>query len=379
MQSLKPIIIFFLIFLSFDILKARDNSSYKHAVDTEKKESLKIIQLLKESNWSENGGLEILVGGPSYQKTQSAFGHIALRFVNSGENFKSDWTLESLALIPQDEISVKTIFKGTIGSYTIIPRMFRLTQFIRDFILKEQRGISRIVIPSTPFLRWSLLTHLDLILRTNTETRYTFFGQNCVSFTLNILKISGFLIKNISGLIMPKEVSGILKQSLLSPLPELQVLSLDDITNTTKEYTKNEDLSSLSTLELQRNLVLYPYHSYEHLKKVSTELQSRQNLLSAEQVYGFINLPKLVYNIQVSKNWIPLTQSFYSMYTIEELDRAALQDYAAIKQNSGLNYCEDNQDQCLNFIAYQNQIFSELQRIHFVKPYYVIQSKISRQ
>jgi hypothetical protein len=70
--------------------------------------------------WAENGGLELIVAGSSSESIEGQFGHLALRFVGSGDSDLTDLVLEAMGIPRESDGSLDVKYKGIAGKYPII-------------------------------------------------------------------------------------------------------------------------------------------------------------------------------------------------------------------------------------------------------------------
>jgi len=318
-----------------------------------KTSSQQAIEFLKQQ-WLQDGGLELISGGPSSAAAQSQWGHTSMRFVGSGASALEDIVVEAMALSPPTDKSSDVIINGVSGNYAIVLHFGSLGNLIQSYYFSETRGYSRTIIPSTRELRQSLLNTLSEVNQVRIgKDRYYFFTNNCTSYLAWLLETTGFNQVSPPTPFLPARVNLHLRRSFISPWPEVEGISSKDL-HRYSNLQQNHSWEKVSTLDLQRLIAFRARDLGANRSRIISQLKSRQDFKSTEQVYGVEILPKPFYQQgeKISEAISPASLATY--FTSAQLSQAALYNRAAWMTNYTSTFCSNlkspSQNQC-NYFA----------------------------
>jgi hypothetical protein len=315
--------------------------------------SLQNIQFLK-SKWIDEGGIELITGGPSSAHLQSRWGHVSIRFVGSGDTQIEDITMEALGLNSPDDAFKETIVKGTNGGYPIFIMFTSIGDIVRQYYFNENRGYSRTIIPSNRKLRIAVLQVIEDWLTTQVGTdRYYFFSNNCASFMAALLDRAGFHQLPQPTPLIPTQMSLHLRRSYLAPFPEILGVSADRMLKL-RDLNSVRAWSKLATLDLQRLIAFHGLELGSNLPLIAQTLRTRNDKKSADQVYAIEARPAAFYQRESGDSLNLRKLNIKSYFSFDELESATLFNRASWMTTYNSSFC--NQSNMIEQCDYFNNI-----------------------
>ena len=299
-------------------------------------------------HWINNGGLEIITGGPSSSRIQSQWGHTSIRFVGSGTTPIEDIVVEALALNPPKDDQLDVIYEGLTGGYPIVLFFRSMSYLIQYYYYIELRGFTRTIIPTTRQTRLTLLKTLQSINESRSgKDKYLFIGNNCTSYIARVLAAAGFYQIELPRPFIPTRMNLHLRRSYLSPWPEVHGISISDL-RALEEKIKNDDISKWATLELQKLTVFSGFALGDNILKIFKELDQRTDHSLTEDVYGLNKLPNSMY--QRTQEFEPtLRDSIKDLFDKDQLDFVNMYNRATWFTTYNSDLCKHAPLQCTHF------------------------------
>ena len=163
----------------------------------------------------------MILAVPSTDHIYERWGHALLRFVSSEGNPGADYVLEFVAMVPDDNPSLR---KGLFGGYPAAPQFSSLRSFWREYVADEDRDLIRAIIPTSPAMRQRIFQTLQNWIADPKKNLhdYNFPDNNCAGLMTRFLQAAGFPYSGIRARI-PDHIMRYLKRLLLNPYPELVV------------------------------------------------------------------------------------------------------------------------------------------------------------
>lgn len=313
------------------------------------KERFRQALLKIPKSWIENGGIEVITGGPSYSKTESYFGHSALRLVGSGGDALNDFAIEILGILPTTNSWVATAYNGLGGVGPVTISVVPMSNLIGRYFFEQMRGITRMIIPSNPALRRTLISTL---LKFNDEKvgneRYYFLTNNCASVLQRLLEDAGFVQVSFPKTPRPAQLPIFLRYSYVAPWPEMTGISSQDIFRF-KDLSSIQHWDAISTLELQRILHFRRNEVISYLKQIATVLRSRKDQAALDVIYGLRPPADFLYQSTLD----PLLQDQHTKLKNEfspvELSKAIRHNSSAMRSTARFKVCAAAPEQCQYF------------------------------
>ena len=308
--------------------------------------------------WVENGGLEIITGGPSASNTESRWGHTSIRFFMSGDTSIQDIVAEAVALNDSSDSTLGLIYKGLSGGYPAVLNFKTVGDQIRYYYYQELRGYKRTIIPTNRHMRAKLVETLRRVnAASSPEDQYFFLSNNCTSYIAKLLKQADFNQLPLPYPFVPKQANIHYRRSYLSPWPEMTGISIEFLKDLEANIEKRQSFSNLPTLNLQQLLVFSGLSLGENLLAVAEELSKRTDKATTEEVYGLQALPTPLYQrtTKINKSF---NSTLSKMFTTKEIEHTNLYNRTAWHTTYGHQYCTNHRAQCDYFREGMQILFS---------------------
>lgn len=193
------------ILILFTILFFSCQKSSSQDIEDKKQQKLHDNQLLLNENAIvqadiDKRSLRIEAIEMVYVSTGSAYyswlGHALLRLVGSGKTPEDDWTISFLPLF--DTPTTDNI-KAYYGGYSIFPVIKKWSEFVKEYVVDEDRYLERHLLKSNEEQRQRLSSFVIQMAKKPLELgQYSFKRLNCTYWQLYILEQAGITVdKNI--------------------------------------------------------------------------------------------------------------------------------------------------------------------------------------
>ena len=171
----------------------QEKTSWELERQTDLKKQKQMVSLFKEKGLSFNA-IELIHVGPG-KPYFSWWGHLLIRFVDSGEEGKDDFVLSFLADFNDFPLNKA---KGLLGGYTVFPKIRFLSDYHDEYVIKEKRFFHRYQLKTNEKQRLKMKDLLmNWIHQPNNAGTYSFATNNCVGLVHKFFKNSQLKIIGI--------------------------------------------------------------------------------------------------------------------------------------------------------------------------------------
>lgn len=205
-------------------------------------------------------GVEFLVAGPLPDTIISKFGHALVRFVDT----ESDSPLSDLVVgIVAQTGPVVEMVDGLTGTYDLAALATSLAETVRHYQRSEGRGLTRILIPSTPNQRRELIQNLIEVNRNPSRYgKYRFHENNCVTVLLRVMREASFPLFRESP-VVPVWGPMYLRNMVVSPFPPIVLPSEEGVIQALKNNV---------SIRLPREVLRWPSLPAAEINRIPTSV-----------------------------------------------------------------------------------------------------------
>lgn len=323
--------------------------------------------------------VEILITASSTHALESLFGHASVLFIPKGKSWNEGWVFSFNAnTTGHSEKEISYLVKGVSGTFPFHVVPIPATAYFYTKLIEESRDIQRIPVPLTQKQKRQLWDQMvDFSLHPEKLGKYNYRQKNCATRLLYLFKMAGIQIPydqivSSSTSMAPTQVPLFMKDSLITPFPEVRLVSIKTrLRELSKKYEitlgsefsakKNEfapfsleqinKLKSMSVEDLVLAAQSLNFLDGLRNKIIQEEIRSRKQIVRSRFI-NFIELPLSFYSIcETSECLKSLTMTMKNYYSAVELRRLLGENYYTFLRTQRLFLPE------VNLSTSQNALF----------------------
>lgn len=302
--------------------------------------------------WIEHGGLELLTAGSSQKKSESTWGHTALRLVGSAETPMNDVTVEFYALMGHEEGLISKATKGFSGGFPLTLSTTPLFKLLQKYLYLETRGIKRLLIPTDAKFRRSLLAAIfKLQDNINAKKRgYYLLSDNCAGMIFELFQNAGWTLLPIPTPAFPKHVEAHLMRSLVTPWTSFPAFDPSELEIIEQTLITNRPLNEFATSSLQRFYILRgPYLTSAQRQALLQHVEDRTDQTPSNDIWMMNPLPNSRYQLDDPRPSIDSKHLLDSQTWQQWRNNTALFQNAVLSSLWTPRQCQDQATACAYF------------------------------